>query len=180
MLDHAARDRSEHAPPIAGLGRVEGAHPRAQRLHPGTLGGDHALKAGFRYRTAKEHSELHVGGNTQAQFNSPAGQPLTVAFDATLYRDSITEYMLRTAAAYVQDTYTRNRLTLKLGLRWDRQWNEALPSSVPAHPFAPQWLPAVTFNGADGGVVADFSIAACTVADAPVSTSSLTLPHNAE
>ena len=29
---------------------------------------------------------------------------------------------------------------------------------MPAHPFAPQWLPAVTFNGADGGVVwNDFS-----------------------
>ena len=125
---------------------------------PGTLGGDHSLKAGFRYRTAGEHSEVKVGGNTQAQFNSPAGQPHTVAFDATLYRDSIVDYMLRTTSAYVQDTFTRDRLTLKLGLRWDRQWNEALESSVPAHPFAPQWLPAVTFKGADGGVVwNDFS-----------------------
>jgi len=120
---------------------------------PGTLGGDHAFKVGFRYRTAGEHSEIHVGGNTQAQFNSPAGQPHTVAFDATLYRDSVVDYMLKTTAAYFQDTITRNRLTLKLGLRWDRQSNEALASSVPAHPFAPQWLPAVTFAGADGGVV---------------------------
>jgi len=125
---------------------------------PGTLGGDHSLKAGFRYRTAGEHSEIHVGGNTQAQFDSPAGQSHTVAYDATLYRDSITEYMLKTTSAYVQDTFTRDRLTLKLGLRYDRQWNEALESSVPAHPFAPQWLPAVTFKGADGGVVwNDFS-----------------------
>ena len=29
-------------------------------------------------------------------------------------------------SAYVQDTFTRNKLTLKVGLRWDRQWNEAL------------------------------------------------------
>ncbi len=120
---------------------------------PGTVGGDHSFKVGYRYRTAKEHSESHVGGNTQAQFNSPAGAPHTVAFDATLYRDSITNYMLKTSAAYVQDTFTRDRLTLKLGLRWDRQWNEALESSVPAHPWAPEWLPAVTFAGADGGVV---------------------------
>ncbi len=120
---------------------------------PATMGGDHAWKLGVRYRTAKEHSENHVGGNTEARFSSPAGSPHTVGYEATLYRDSVTEYQLGTMAAYLQDTFTRDRLTLKLGVRWDRQWNEALPTSVPAHPFAPQWLPAVSFAGADGGVV---------------------------
>ena len=38
-------------------------------------------------------------------------------------------------------------------MRWDRQSNEALESNVPAHPFAPEWLPAGTFAGADSGVV---------------------------
>ncbi|MDO8835487.1 MAG: TonB-dependent receptor, partial [Vicinamibacterales bacterium] len=120
---------------------------------PGAWGGDHSFKMGARYRTAKEHSETHIGGNTEARFSSPAGQPFTVAESADLFRDSITDYELKTAAAYLQDTFTRDRLTVKLGLRWDRQWNQALESSVPAHPFAPQWLPAVTFAGADGGVV---------------------------
>ena len=114
---------------------------------PGALGGDHQVKAGYRWRTAKEHSESHVGGDVEARYRNGA------ASEATLYRDSITRYALATQAIYLQDTYTKDRLTLNLGLRWDRQSNEALTSDVPAHPFAPQWLPAVTFAGADGGVV---------------------------
>jgi hypothetical protein len=114
---------------------------------PATLGGDHAFKAGYRYRSAKEHSESHVGGNTEARYRTG------VASEATLYRDSIVDYQLNTQAIYLQDTFTVNRLTLNLGVRWDRQSNEALASSVPAHPFAPQWLPAITFDGADSGVV---------------------------
>jgi hypothetical protein len=114
---------------------------------PGTLGGDHSFKVGFRWRQAPAHSEVHRGGNTIARFRSG------VASEAYLYRDSITDYSLDTWAAYIQDTFTRNKLTLKLGLRWDRQDDSAMASSVPAHPFAPQWLPAAEFSGADSGVV---------------------------
>ncbi len=114
---------------------------------PATLGGDHAFKFGLRWRTAPAHSEVHRGGNTIARLRN--GVPA----EAYLYRDSITDYDLRTWAFYVQDTFTRNRLTMKLGLRLDRQDDAALPSSVPAHPFAPQWLPSVTFNGADPNIV---------------------------
>ncbi|MCL4848383.1 MAG: carboxypeptidase regulatory-like domain-containing protein [Acidobacteria bacterium] len=114
---------------------------------PGVFGGDHQFRAGFRYRTAKEHSETHWGGNTVARFRGG------VAVEADLYRDAVTDYELFTHAFYLQDTFTLNRLTLNLGIRWDRQDNEALPSSVPAHPFIPDWLPALTFDGADSGVV---------------------------
>jgi hypothetical protein len=114
---------------------------------PGALGGDHQFKAGLRWRIAMAHSEVHRGGNTIARFSNG------VASQAYLYRDSITEYDLKTWAAYLQDTYTVKRLTLNLGFRWDRQDDYARATSVPAHPFAPEWLPAVTFNGADAGVV---------------------------
>ncbi len=114
---------------------------------PGALGGDHAFKAGYRYRTAKEHSESHTGGNVEARYRNGVGA------EATLYRDSITRYALYTQALYLQDTFTKDRLTLNLGVRYDRQSNEALSSDVPAHPFAPEWLPAVSFGGANSGVV---------------------------
>ncbi len=115
---------------------------------PGTAGGDHAFKVGFRWRTAPAHSETHWGGNTVARYNN-AG----LAVSADLYRDAVTEYDLKTWAAYLQDTFTRDRLTVKFGLRYDRQSDAALPSSVPAHPFAPEWLPAVSFKGANTGIV---------------------------
>ena len=113
---------------------------------PAFLGGDHAFKIGYRYRSAKEHSESHVGGNTVARYRS--GAPA----EAELFRDSIVEYFLQTHAAYIQDTYTVGRVTLNLGVRWDRQWNEALPTSVPAHPFLADWLPAISFQGAESPV----------------------------
>ncbi|HSL20657.1 MAG TPA: TonB-dependent receptor [Vicinamibacterales bacterium] len=114
---------------------------------PAVAGGDHSLKAGFRWRSAKEHSESNVGGNTTRRFIGG------VAREAELHRDSITNYYLSTYAAYVQDTYTVNRLTFNLGVRWDRQANEALASSVPEHPFLADWLPAISFGGAESPVV---------------------------
>jgi hypothetical protein len=116
---------------------------------PGALGGDHALKAGFRWRSAKEHSESHVGGNTTRRFISGAAR------EAELHRDSIVDYYLSTYGAYLQDTYTLNRFTFNLGIRWDRQANDALASSVPAHPFLADWLPAISFGGADSPIVWD-------------------------
>ena len=69
-----------------------------------------------------------------------------------MHRDSITDYYLSTYALYLQDAFTVNRMTLNFGVRWDRQANEALASSVPAHPFLPDWLPSVSFAGADSPV----------------------------
>ena len=114
---------------------------------PGRLGGDHQLKAGYRYRTAGEHSESQIGGNTIARFRN------AIPVEAQLYRNAVVDYKLYTQAFYLQDTFTKDRLTLNLGFRWDRQNNEALPSSVPAHPFLADWLPAVTFQGATSPVV---------------------------
>ena len=114
---------------------------------PGVMGGDHQVKAGLRWRIAMGHSESHWGGNTVARYRNG------VATEADLYRDSVTEYDLKTWALYAQDTYTVDRLTLNLGVRWDRQRDTARPSTVPAHPFLADWLPSVTFGGADTGVV---------------------------
>ena len=73
-------------------------------------------------------------------------RPTTARRGCSAIRSPIT---IDTHAAYLQDTIQAGWLTLNLGLRWDRQFEEALESTVPAHPFAPQILPSVTFGGAD-------------------------------
>jgi Carboxypeptidase regulatory-like domain len=126
----------------------------ADLFRPSWLGGAHAIEAGWRWRTLGLYDASHVGGNAVARVR--AGVPV----EATLWRDAETAYRLGTQAAWVQDTYTRRRLTLTLGLRWDRRHERALGSRVPAHPFQGQvtssgalfdLLPAVDFGGADPG-----------------------------
>jgi hypothetical protein len=113
---------------------------------PSVLGGDHALRSGFRYRYAPTDSISRVGGNTTARFRNG------VAVEAELHRNSITDFVLEVASGYVQDTYSRGRVTASAGLRFDRQWDYARATSVPAHPFLPEFLPAVSFAGANSGV----------------------------
>ena len=114
---------------------------------PAALGGDHALKIGYRWRNARGDSISHFGGNAVARYDE--GE----AVEAQFYRDGNTSYLLKTQALYVQDTYTRNRLTLNLGLRWDRQTDEALATEVPANPLIPSIMPAISFPGASHDVV---------------------------
>ncbi len=114
---------------------------------PAVLGGDHAFKAGYRWREARGDSISHTGGNAVARFDDG------VADEADFTRDGNTSYMLKTQAIYLQDTYTRNRVTLNLGVRWDRQTDEALATDVPANPMIPNILPAISFPGLTHDVV---------------------------
>jgi hypothetical protein len=130
---------------------------------PGWLGGDHALKFGVKYRNDIAHSESQWGGNAIARFTNFTSM---TASEAQLYRNGLTEYGLHNRSFYVQDTFTKNKLTLNLGLRYDYQTDFANGANVPASPFyglatyagdykgvtytgAPfNQLPAISFAGA--------------------------------
>jgi hypothetical protein len=114
---------------------------------PSTLGGDHAFKAGYSFRHAPVSSYTHIGGYVEARFRN--GTPA----NATLFRDSFTEYIQDTHSFYIQDDFTRGRLSARIGLRFDRYADEALSSAVDPNPIAPALLPGVQFNGANSGVV---------------------------
>ena len=119
---------------------------------PATAGGDHSLKFGYRWRSAHSTSLNHRGGFIDARFTNG------VANSADIWRDQYSESHLDTMAFYVQDTFTRNRLTLNIGLRVDRQDDSANPGRVPENPFFPTLMPAIDFPGIDAGVVwTDFS-----------------------
>ena len=63
------------------------------------------------------------------------------------------KYDLLNWSAYAQDTFTHNRATFQLGVRYDYNKEHALASAVGSNPLLPQWLPGITFTGADPGVV---------------------------
>ncbi|HEX6163411.1 MAG TPA: carboxypeptidase regulatory-like domain-containing protein, partial [Vicinamibacterales bacterium] len=112
----------------------------------GLLGGDHASKFGVGYRDNPIGFTAIRGGRTRARFRNG------LAVEADLYRDSNTERAVRQLYGYLQDSYSRGKLTINGGVRFDFQDDEALPSSVPANPIIPDLLPAVDFPGADSGV----------------------------
>ena len=75
-----------------------------------------------------------------------------------LTRDGNTVYDLLNYSAYIQDTVTRGRATLQLGVRYDYNRDKAGAAVIVANPLGGPWLPAIDFPGADPGVAFnDFS-----------------------
>ncbi|MEI6666805.1 MAG: carboxypeptidase regulatory-like domain-containing protein [Acidobacteriota bacterium] len=139
----------------------------------GFMGGDNAIKFGLKYRNDIAHSETHTGGNAIARFHDVVvnGVLTPVAYEAQITRDSITEYGLHNRSVYISDTYTRRRMTINVGFRYDYQTDFANGSTVPASPFfgkvtglfnvdgsyagagaALAQLPSASFAGAAAGV----------------------------
>jgi hypothetical protein len=110
------------------------------------LGGDNAMKFGAGWRDISFGFSGIRGGGAVARFEN--GVPV----EANLYRDSNTETGQWAAFSYVQNSYSRGRLTINTGLRYDFNDDEARPSQISANPLVPELLPAVDFTGADAGV----------------------------
>jgi hypothetical protein len=130
---------------------------------PGKLHGDHSLKAGYKYGHYGEVYDRTYSGHAQAVFNSQPPLPLfSTPFTARVIRDFITPAFLNQHSAYVQDTYSRKRLTAIVGVRWDRQEDEVAAVSVAAHAFQGQptidgtpfnLFPAINVPAVRAGVV---------------------------
>jgi hypothetical protein len=131
---------------------------------PGSLGGDHAFKFGGYWKDAYSSSYSHTGGFATVRFPNDAAlaaddcgtQARGCQVDLT--RDGLSVYDTPNIAAYVQDTITHNRLTVTVGVRYDRMWDKALSASIAANPLGMgqgtvNWLPAINFSGADPGIV---------------------------
>jgi hypothetical protein len=109
------------------------------------LGGDHEFKFGFEYKKAGTTSLSAWGGNVVAGYYM--GQPydcwlnpeLTYVYEGTYY------------GLYIGDTFTKGRLTLNLGMRYDQQKSVMPPAVGPGHPFASEVLPEIDFPGLDPG-----------------------------
>ena len=122
---------------------------------PGFLGADHAFKIGGYWRDSNTTSIGHTGGFATVRYPTSINDDCSLAATACqvdLTRDSYTVYDLVNYAAYAQDTVTKGRLNLQLGLRYDYNKDTAGAAQIGANALGGPWLPGIDFPGADPGV----------------------------
>jgi hypothetical protein len=104
--------------------------------------GNHEFRFGFGYRHASVTSLTSPPGNqVRAQVNPTRG-PM-----ARISRESVSAYSGSYTSAYLSDTFTRDRLTVNLGARWDMQKAKNKPTSAAANALFPELLPALDYDG---------------------------------
>jgi hypothetical protein len=106
------------------------------------LGGSHELKFGFGYREVSTATNTHWTGNQLVGYINAADDT-----EARLYRDGNAEAVGKYFDAYVGDVFTRNRLSINVGLRFDNQKAKNLGSAAPANASFPDRLPALSYGG---------------------------------
>ena len=102
--------------------------------------GRHEVKFGFGYKKADVDSTTIMPGNKVQTIHD--GYPNMIA--NLLVWDDHTSVSGKYANFYVGDTISWDRLTMNVGIRWDRQSSSVNPGQQPGHPLAPTLLPAVT------------------------------------
>jgi hypothetical protein len=104
-----------------------------------TFKGRHELKFGFGWRKAKVESTDTYPGNGIISIH--AGYPEIIAL---VKRDYAVKSDAVYTSGYIGDTWTRDRLTANIGIRFDRQAASLGAASVPASRSLPATMPALT------------------------------------
>ena len=107
------------------------------------LGGNNNLKFGFGYRVATTNDTTHYNGNQLA--GVIAGGP----YSAYVHRDGVPSNQGTYISGYVGNVLTKDRLTLNVGIRLDKQSAKNLATTIPANRSLPALAPAVNFAGSD-------------------------------
>ena len=108
------------------------------------LGGNHEFKFGGGYRwTEALTQELWPGNLILAMDNSTTNQR------ARVYREGKGVNHTKYWSAYIGDTFSKDRLTLNVGVRYDWQGGDAAPSTVIGNGAFPNLVPGITFDGYD-------------------------------
>jgi hypothetical protein len=121
------------------------------------LGGDHSLKFGLGWRKNPISTFSHYSGGARAtqecigNNRNNCGGGVAVAAGAaqgfTAYRRSLPrpaaeQRLAWTYNGYIQDSYSRGRLRVNGGIRYDWQTSKYLGGCVPNNPLLPTRLPA--------------------------------------
>jgi len=108
------------------------------------MGGGHELKFGFSYRDMKTHSVTAYSGNGLTGYIQSATN-----INTRVYRGRDINYGGKYLNLYLGDMFTRDRLTVNVGVRYDVQNAKNLESSAPENPAFPDRLPSAEFAGND-------------------------------
>ncbi len=107
-------------------------------------GGSHDVTYGAGFRRVNGFTENMWPGNGILALVGPGGD-----LRAQVFREGNGGNRASYLHFYAGDTISRQRLTIDLGLRYDRQWGEALASTSAANPAFPQLVPGIEFAGYD-------------------------------
>jgi hypothetical protein len=108
------------------------------------MGGSHDLKYGWGFRTTDVISgSLYPGNGILAIENSPTDKR------AQVFRQGYGGNRANYLDFYAGDTITHNRLTVAAGIRYDRQWGKARPSTTKGNPAFSNLVPGLVFGGYD-------------------------------
>ena len=117
------------------------------------MGGNHELKFGFSYRDMVTSSSTRYNGNglvgVYAGPGTGGGEN-----QAIIARDGIYGYAGKYTSGYLGDVFTKNRLTVNIGLRYDRQTALNSASEAPANKSFPALLPALKYPGSTENAIA--------------------------
>jgi hypothetical protein len=106
-------------------------------------GASHEFKFGFGWRKFNITSTSSYGGNGIAGYAGGGGPTGSYA---VAFRNENASYQTEYWSGYASDTITKDKMTINLGLRYDHQSANNLPSNIPANVALPDVLPAVNYT----------------------------------
>jgi hypothetical protein len=115
------------------------------------LGGNNELKFGFGYRETTTNTTTHYGGNQLVGVINSADDKL-----ARLHRDGNAGAVGKYVSFYLGDVYTKDRLSLNVGVRFDQQKARNVAGEAPANASFPDVVPAVSYGG-DSDYIVDWT-----------------------
>jgi len=140
----------------ARLGQSFGTTRAARFLRPQTTvnidgnrflsagGGNHDFKFGFGWRRTDSYSQTLWPGDMVVGYDNAVTDKR-----ARLHREGAGTDRTEYVDVYFGDTISMSRLTLDLGVRYDRQGGSALPSDTQSNKAFPTIVPGISFAGYD-------------------------------
>ena len=125
----------------------------------GIMGADHEIKFGVDYMTAKTTTFDYYEGNLVLAYYGPNSDPEVLPFmpngelwGAWTNSDYEINVWMRKFGVYVQDTMTFGKLAVNVGLRYDYEQSKVKDAAIPASPWLPAYMPALSADEIDPGV----------------------------